>query len=99
MQRRSAKTGESGGIAYALCAIPKLELPDSRVSEIIDALGDDDWQVRTAAATELEAIGAGAATAVPTLVRMWEDSTRRWGERRAAADALKAITGRDLDRR
>jgi HEAT repeat protein len=62
--------------------------------EAIEALVDDDWQVRAAAATEVEVIGARAAQAVPVLIQML--AAECWVERRAAADALEAITGQDF---
>jgi HEAT repeat protein len=66
-------------------------ISNPREGETMEALADDDWQVRTAAATEVEVIGARAAKAVPVLVRML--AAECWIERRAAADALEAITG------
>jgi HEAT repeat protein len=67
------------------------DIPNPREVETIEALVDDDWQVRTAAATEVEVIGARAARAIPVLVRML--ASECWVERLAAADALEAITG------
>jgi hypothetical protein len=62
-----------------------------RKMEVVEALNDDDWQVRTAAATELETIGMVATLAIPLLVQMWQDASRHTSERRAAGDALRTI--------
>lgn len=75
------------------CVVPGLQLSGSMVSEILDALTDDDWQVRVAAATEVEVIGAHAVKAVPALIHMLQAEPLRWIERKAAMDALRAITG------
>jgi HEAT repeat protein len=70
--------------AATLCAC------NSDVSEALQALRDDDWEVRAAAATELETIGAGAAKAVPALIQtLVSDETQ--DVRRAAAEALGSI--------
>lgn len=60
------------------------------VSEAVQALQDEDWEVRAAAATELETIGAGAAKAIPALVHVLE-SDRTEEVRRSAAEALGSI--------
>jgi HEAT repeat protein len=60
------------------------------VLEALQALRDDDWEVRTAAAVELETIGEGAAKAVPALVQVLESDTTE-EVRRAAAEALGSI--------
>lgn len=71
-----------------------VDISNPREVEAIEALTDDDWQVRAAAATEVEVIGARAAKAVPVLIQML--TAECWVERRAAADALEAITGQDF---
>jgi HEAT repeat protein len=60
------------------------------VSDALQALRDDDWQVRTAAAMALEEIGPRAAVAVPDLVQTLEKDQRA-EVRRAAAEALGSI--------
>jgi HEAT repeat protein len=60
------------------------------VLQALQALRDDDWEVRAAAAVELESIGAGAARAVPALIRVLE-SDKTEEVRRAAAEALGSI--------
>lgn len=60
------------------------------VLEALQALRDDDWEVRAAAAVELETIGEGAAKAVPALVQVLE-SDKTEEVRRAAAEALGSI--------
>ena len=60
------------------------------VSEALQALRDNDWQVRTAAAMALEEIGPQAAGAVPDLIQALEKD-RREDVRRAAAEALESI--------
>jgi hypothetical protein len=56
------------------------------VPALIQALGDDDWDVRRAAAEALVKIGTPA---VPALIQALGDSD--WDVRRAAAEALGAI--------
>jgi HEAT repeat protein len=70
------------------------DISNPREVETIEALTDDDWQVRTAAATEVEVIGARVAKVVPVLIKMLVAEC--WVERRAAADALVAITGQSF---
>jgi 3-methyladenine DNA glycosylase AlkD len=60
------------------------------VSEALQALQDDDWEVRAAAAVELETIGAEAVDAVPELIQALE-SDKTEEVRRAAAEALGSI--------
>ena len=60
------------------------------VSEALQALRDNDWQVRMAAAMALEEIGPRAAVAVPDLIQTLERD-RREEVRRAAAEALGSI--------
>ena len=60
------------------------------VSEALQALKDNDWQVRTAAAMALEEIGPRAAVAVPDLIQTLEKDKRE-DVRRAAAEALGSI--------
>lgn len=60
------------------------------VSEALQALKDNDWQVRTAAAMALEEIGPRAAVAVPDLIQTL-DKDKREDVRRAAAEALGSI--------
>ena len=60
------------------------------VSEALQALRDDDWQVRTAAAMALGEIGPRAAVAVPDLIQTLEKDKRE-DVRRAAAEALGSI--------
>jgi HEAT repeat protein len=60
------------------------------VSEVVQALRDNDWQVRTAAAMALEEIGPRAAVAVPDLIQTLEKDKRE-DVRRAAAEALGSI--------
>lgn len=66
------------------------------ISEALQALRDDDWQVRTAAAMALEEIGPRAAVAVPDLIRTLEKD-RREDVRRAAAEALGSIKPTTLE--
>ena len=56
----------------------------------LQALRDDDWEVRAAAAVELETIGEEAAKAVPALIQVLESDTAE-EVRRAAAEALGSI--------
>jgi HEAT repeat protein len=95
MVRRDSSrlNGPQGCVACALCVVPRLQSSSSRMSEILDALVDDDWQVRVAAATEIETVGSDAARAVPALIHMLEAEPPRWIEHKAAIDALRAITG------
>jgi HEAT repeat protein len=60
------------------------------VSEALQALRDNDWQVRTAAAMALEEIGPKAIEAVPVLIQTLEKDKRE-DVRRAAAEALGSI--------
>lgn len=60
------------------------------VSEALQALKDNDWQVRTAAAMALEEIGPKAAEAVPILIQTLKKDKRE-DVRRAAAEALGSI--------
>jgi HEAT repeat protein len=60
------------------------------VSEALQALKDNDWQVRTAAAVALEELGPRAAVAVPDLIQTL-DKDKREDVRRAAAEALGSI--------
>jgi HEAT repeat protein len=60
------------------------------VSEALEALRDDDWQVRVAAAVALEGIGPRAALAAPALIQTLEKDERE-DVRRAAAEALGSI--------
>lgn len=73
-----------------------VDAANEREKKVVEALLDDDWQVRVAAATELETIGAGGTVAIPVLIRMLEADSVHWIERQAAADALGAVTGLDL---
>ena len=54
------------------------------------AVVKDDWEVRAAAAMELETIGTKAAKAVPALIQVLE-SDKTEEVRRAAAEALGSI--------
>lgn len=63
---------------------------DTDVLEALQALHDDDWEVRAAAAVELETIGEEAAKAVPALIQVLESDTTE-EVRRAAAEALGSI--------
>jgi HEAT repeat protein len=66
------------------------------ISEALQALRDNDWQVRTAAAMALEEIGPRAAVAVPDLIRTLEKDGRE-EVRRAAAEALGSIKPTTLE--
>jgi HEAT repeat protein len=60
------------------------------VAEALQALKDEDWQVRMAAATVLEGIGPRARLAVPTLIQTLEEDERE-DVRQAAAEALGGV--------
>jgi HEAT repeat protein len=60
------------------------------VSEALQALRDNDWQVRMAAAMALEEIGPRATEAVPVLIQTLEKDKKE-DVRRAAAEALGSI--------
>lgn len=60
------------------------------VAEALQALKDEDWQVRVAAATVLEGIGPKARLAVPCLIQTLEEDERA-DVRQAAAEALGGV--------
>jgi hypothetical protein len=60
------------------------------VAEALQALKDEDWQVRMAAATALEGIGPRARLAVPSLIQALEEDERE-DVRQAAAEALGGV--------
>jgi HEAT repeat protein len=66
------------------------------VSEALQALRDNDWQVRTAAAMALEEIGPRAIAAIPALIQTLEQDKRE-DVRRAAAEALGSIGPRAIE--
>jgi HEAT repeat protein len=61
-----------------------------KVVEALQALKDEDWQVRMAAALALEEIGPRAAPAIPALIQTLERDERE-DVRRAAAEALGSV--------
>ncbi len=62
---------------------------DSVVSILTELLGDNDGNIRMAAAEVLEKIGPQAQTAIPALTKALQDEHK--GVREAAAEALGKI--------
>jgi HEAT repeat protein len=60
------------------------------VAEALQALKDEDWQVRMAAATAIEGIGPRASLAIPSLIQTLEEDERE-DVRQAAAVALGGV--------
>ena len=60
------------------------------VAEALQALKDEDWQVRMAAAVAIEGIGPRAKLAVPTLIQTLERDEKA-DVREAAAEALGSV--------
>lgn len=60
------------------------------VAEALQALKDEDWQVRMAAAMAIEGIGARARLAIPTLIQTLERDEKA-DVRKAAAEALGSV--------
>ncbi|MFL7791955.1 MAG: HEAT repeat domain-containing protein [Anaerolineae bacterium] len=60
------------------------------VAEALQALKDEDWQVRVAAAVAIEGIGPRAKLAVPTLIQTLERDEKA-DVREAAAEALGSV--------
>ncbi len=46
-----------------------------RIEELIEQLGDEDWEILMEAAKALGEIGPKAAPAVPVLIRFWGEQT------------------------
>jgi HEAT repeat protein len=63
------------------------------VPHLVEALKDEEPEVRTSAAAALGAIGPDASSALPTLRRLLQDANQRVSQ--AAAEALKRIEPHD----
>jgi HEAT repeat protein len=65
------------------------------VPELILALEENDYAVRTAAAAALGSIGEQAIEAVPGLIELLDDHRIRWDEKisETALASLRKITG------
>jgi HEAT repeat protein len=89
---RKALRGEGGGWWVAADAIGKIGGPDA-VLALVEAMQSKDDDVRLTATKRLGDLGGAAASAVEALKKAQKDDSRE-SNRKAAATALKKITGR-----
>jgi HEAT repeat protein len=89
---RKALQGEGGGWWVAADAIGKIGGPDA-VPALIAALENKDDDVRLTAIKQLGKLSSAASSVVESLKKARKDDPRELN-RKAAAEALKTITGR-----
>jgi len=87
---RTATRGPNAGRKFYVCSRPGCnEIIRYDIQNHIEALKDERWDVRRAAATALAEMGPYARDAVPAFIEALEDE--RWDVRGAAATALAEI--------
>lgn len=64
-------------------------ITNSKVRELVKALGSDEWRQREEAANDIWAMGNEAKAAIPFLIKRLEDE--EWRVRKAAASALSRM--------